>query len=227
MSEAMRITPASTNGSRLYCRNCGKRWIKAPDGATPDTRYVCPDCSGLPPKTTAFQEYAGDRKFRARKHHLTGDDGCAPMCVAPPATEAQTVLAEATVDGGVSVENKTRARKDAPTWIFDDDFLRRLTRKYARGQRTQIQVAALYLYYRCGVQHKVIAEEFGLTEAGVKKMIQRLVQRAERHLEKTLHQSNQELNGKPVPYSTVRGREMQQEVVIELLEEGRNEEAAA
>src|ERR1700739_2164347 len=93
-------TPAPTKSefSKLYCRNCGKRWIKAPDGATPDTRYICPDCSGMPPKDEAphFQECVNDRKFRARKHHQEGDGGSAPVQAAHPASDDQTALAEAT-----------------------------------------------------------------------------------------------------------------------------------
>jgi predicted DNA-binding protein YlxM (UPF0122 family) len=135
------------------------------------------------------------------------------------------MLAEATEGGGVSVKNKTKPRSDAPEWVFDEQFLRELTRKYARGDRAQKQVAILYLYYRCGTKLKELAEGFHLSEGAIKKMIQRLVQRAERHIQKTSCQSNQEHTEKSVPSDAVRGRQMQDQVVIEL-EEARNEKAA-
>ena len=172
-----------------------------------------------------FQDCMEDKKFRPRKYHQMDNRGCAPVKVPRPASESQTALAEATADGGVSVKTRAKPRRDAPEWVFNDKFLCQLTRKYARGDRAQKQVAILYLYYRCGMKQKDLAEEFGLTEGGVKKMIQRLALRAQKHYEKTFAQSNQELKEECVPYGAVRGKQMQKEVIVEL-EEAPNEAAA-
>jgi hypothetical protein len=199
-------TPAPTNG-RLFCRTCGKKSIKAPEGSTPDTKYVCQVCAGKPPDEIRFQGRSHDPYLRARKHDLTGDSGSAPVAQQRAATDAEQLLAEVTADGGIQVKQKSKPRKDAPAWVFDDKFLRELTRKYARGNGGQTQVALLYLYYRCGVKQKTLADRFGFkSEQAVKKAIQRLRARAEKYIEKTSSQLNQGLSEKSVPSSSVRGQ---------------------
>lgn len=179
---AARALPAQlTAGERIFCA-CGNRSIEAPDGATKETKYTCLDCARPSPDDDRFQAFAFDSYFKPRAKDLRGDGASAPT------RRVRTNIDQARdsfVSAGMRFFKIRGPRKNAPEWVFDDDFLKRLVTKYSKGDEVARRLSLLYLYYRCGVKIKHLAKQFGITKGSVKDAIRRLRRRAESELKKT------------------------------------------
>ena len=96
---------------------------------------------------------------------------------------------------GFQVEPEARPRPDAPEWVFDDKFLRRLLTEAKQGADRPVNIArwaaCLYLYYRCGWPEKRIGEYLRISRAAVNNVLVRVRLRAASLLES---------NGAPLQY---------------------------
>lgn len=84
---------------------------------------------------------------------------------------------------GFQVEPESRPRADAPEWVFDDAFLRRLLTEAKQGADRPINIArwaaSLYLYYRCGWPTVRIGTYLGISAGSVQQILHRAQKRAE------------------------------------------------
>ena len=88
---------------------------------------------------------------------------------------------------GFQVEAEPQPRPDAPEWVFDDAFLRRLLTEAKQGADRPVNIArwaaCIYLYYRCGWQEKQVGTYLGISKDAVKNVLVRVRGRAEKMLE--------------------------------------------
>jgi hypothetical protein len=91
-------------------------------------------------------------------------------------------LAPGDLISGFQVEPEPHPRADAPEWVFDDVFLRRLLTEAKQGADRPINIArwaaSIYLFYRCGWSEKHIGEYLGTSKDVVRKILARARARA-------------------------------------------------
>jgi hypothetical protein len=84
---------------------------------------------------------------------------------------------------GFQIEPEVRPRPDAPEWVFDDVFLRRLLTDPKQGADRPINIArwaaSTYLYWRCGWSAKRVADYLHISSGAVQQILNRIKTRAE------------------------------------------------
>lgn len=151
---------------RLLCSACNVNSIPAPEGATPETKYICLACSPEIGPEDRAKSLAFDRFQFSGKTDSAFRSQMKPRKFAPP-----WVFNDGFVIGlccGFS-----RGKHD-------------VTRR----------VRCLYLYFRCSMDHEEISERLGITQGAVKQTIQRLVESAERCTSRSLQKLLEEPDAK-------------------------------
>ena len=158
----------------LFCHKCNRNSIHKPDGATAQTGYVCADCAPLGGlRKDAFRLEDEDLRHASyvkRASHVA--DVAGPSRVHRGNSVAR-LLADVAPERGFRIFTKMAPRADAPDWALDDKFLKLLATRYAKNNSGARRVAAVYWYYRCGMEAKEIAEALSISERGAKFLIQR------------------------------------------------------
>ena len=166
----------------LFCHKCKRRSIHRPDGATAQTGYVCADCAPLGGlRKDAFRLEDEDLRHASyvkRASHVA--DVAGPSRVHRGNGVAR-LLADVAPERGFRIFTKMAPRADAPDWALDDKFLKLLATRYARNNSGARRVAAVYWYYRCGMEAKEIARELGMSTNGVEVLLNRVIRFAEKN----------------------------------------------